>query len=134
MAKRKLILALLNKPLKKRVEKIGDELLDFIKEGDTILDFGCGDMSLSKYLLSQKTIFLTGVDNVDYNVNDVNFVKYDGGRLPFNDNKFDVVFAIFVLHHTSGPEFYLRELIRVSKKKIVICEDTYTNKREEMFT
>lgn len=41
---------------------------------------------------------------------------------------------MFCLHHTDNPEFYLKELIRVSKKRIVICEDTCKNVVEKIAT
>jgi ubiquinone/menaquinone biosynthesis C-methylase UbiE len=59
------------------------------------------------------------VDIIDYKKNmekNINFVKYYGGKLPFKDNQFDATAALFVIHHTDDPEFYLKELIRVTKK------------------
>jgi len=135
MIQKKIIrLKFIKKLVLKRAKIIGDKLLPFINDDDTVLDFGCAEMSISRYILSQKKISLIGVDVVEYKINDVNFVKYSGGRLPFKNNQFDVVLAIFVLHHTDDPEFYLKELIRVSKRRIVVCEDTYINKIEEIAT
>ena len=134
MAKKSFVLKVANKSLKNRAKIIGNKLLGFINEGDSILDFGCGEMSISKYIGSQKSVSVTGIDTSNYFIKEENYIKYEGGRLPFDDNKFDVVMAIFVLHHTSDLDFYLKELIRVSKNKIIICEDTYVNKKEEIFT
>lgn len=123
--------------LLKRAQIVGDQLIPFIKEGDKVLDFGCSIMFTTKFVSSRKKILLTGIDIVNYkNLSDieVKFVKYDGGKLPFKDNQFDVVVTLFVLHHTDDPKFYLNELIRVSKKTILICEDTFTNKFEGSVT
>ena len=125
------------KYLLKRAQIVGDQLIPFIKEGDQVLDFGCSIMFTTKYVLSRKKILLTGIDVVNYkNLSDkkIKFVKYDGSKLPFKDNQFDVVITLFVLHHTDDPEFYLKELIRVSKKTILICEDSYINKFERAIT
>ena len=120
--------------LLKRAEMIGEQLLPYVQENDSILDFGCSYMTISKYMQSQKKISITGIDISDYKVEDANFVKYKGGKLPFDDNQFDVVFSIFVLHHTDNPDFYLKELIRVSKRTIIICEDSFTNIIGKMLT
>ncbi|HEY1041394.1 MAG TPA: class I SAM-dependent methyltransferase [Candidatus Paceibacterota bacterium] len=59
------------------------------------------------------------------NKNDV--VLYDGIRMPFDDNAFDVSIAMYVLHHTSDPVRVLNEMKRVSKKRIILVEQLYTN-------
>jgi len=123
--------SIINKIYWKRTCLIGDAILPYIDSGTSVLDFGCSTMDVSRYVSSKKKINLTGLDVTYYDIKDVNFIKYNGGKLPFNDGEFDVVLALFVLHHTDDPAFYLDELIRVSKSKILICEDTYVNKIEK---
>jgi ubiquinone/menaquinone biosynthesis C-methylase UbiE len=123
---------IIKKLLTKRTHLLGEKILPFIQEGESVLDFGCSDMAILKYIASKKKISFTGIDIFDYNVQDANFIKYDGGKLPFKDEQFDVVLSLFVLHHTDNSPFYLKELIRVSKRKIILCEDTYQNKIEEI--
>jgi SAM-dependent methyltransferase len=43
-------------------------------------------------------------------------------NLPFADNSFDVVFAGNLLHHLVQPENALREMARVSRGGVAICE------------
>ncbi len=117
-----------------RAEIIADDILSFINDGDLVLDFGCGPMLISKNIASKKDISSIGIDIDKYQINKGNFIMYDGGPLPFQKNKFDVALAIFALHHTEDPEFYLNELARITKGRIIICEDTYTNFIEEIFT
>ena len=121
--------------LLKRAQIVGDQVLPFINEGDSMLGFGCGSdihlLAVSRYLASRKKIHLTCVDVIKRKIEDADFIKYEGGRLPFKDNQFDVVVASIALHHTDNPDFYLQEIIRVSKDRIIICEDTYKNKFEE---
>jgi len=118
----------------KRTELMTDILLPYLNQGDSVLDFGCGSMRLSRYISTKIKIDLTGIDIRDYDINDAKYVKYPGGKLPFKDNEFDVVLSIFVLHHTDKPEYYLEELARVSKKKIILCEDVYTNRFGKVLT
>ncbi len=50
---------------------------------------------------------------------------FDGTNLPEDDQSFDIVSAIFVLHH-AGPKYQeplLKDMIRVSKQWVVITED-----------
>jgi len=132
---RKLLLPLFKQLTVVRSWLVGDQLLPFINDGDSVLDFGCGSglhrMLIASYIASRKHIELTGIDVVDRDIDRGHFVKYRGGKLPFDDNHFDVVLAVFALHHTENPDFYLSELIRVTRRSILICEDTYTNSMEE---
>jgi len=43
------------------------------------------------------------------------FLVYDGMRLPFKDNSFDAIVSVSVLEHTSNPQQYMGELLRVLK-------------------
>lgn len=45
---------------------------------------------------------------------------YDGARLPYRDNTFDIVFSMHVIEHTHNPYQYLDELIRVTKNEGII--------------
>lgn len=50
---------------------------------------------------------------------------FDGTNLPEGDQSFDLVSAIFVLHH-AGPKYQvplLKDMIRVSKQWVVVTED-----------
>lgn len=38
---------------------------------------------------------------------------YDGGKLPYDSDAFDIVFSMHVIEHTKDIELYLRELFRV---------------------
>ena len=53
-------------------------------------------------------------------------VLYDGARMPFEDDEFDVALAITVLHHIEDPDATLREMRRVARRLIVI-EEVYEN-------
>ncbi len=120
--------------IKKRAMLIGEQVLPFIKDNDNILDFGCGDMAISEYISNNKKVEITGMDTVDYNSGKFTFIKYKNGELPFRDNEFDVTLAVFVLHHTDNPSFYLRELSRISSNRIILIEDIFNNRFEQIIT
>lgn len=100
---------------------------ELAKNGDKILDFGCGDGSLLD-LFSGKNIEYFGVDASEkfiemakrkYNRNYAKFQRISSfERLPFPDNYFNVVYAIAVFHHFPSVEYrkkMAQELYRVTK-------------------
>lgn len=96
---------------------------DYLKKGDRILDFGCGLGGVSEKLVSD------GYDVVSLDVRDISLtgvkpVIYDGKKIPFKNDSFDVVLVLAVLHHTPDPEKLLKEVGRVAEK-IVLLEDVY---------
>ena len=52
---------------------------------------------------------------------------YDGNSLPISDSKFNTVLLLTVLHHTNKPEIVLKEAVRVSKERLIVMEDIYSN-------
>ena len=45
---------------------------------------------------------------------------YDGSRMPWADDTFDIVLLADVLHHEHDPDHLLRESLRVSKKLLIV--------------
>jgi ubiquinone/menaquinone biosynthesis C-methylase UbiE len=108
-------------------------ILPFLKKEDKVLDFGCGTCSIWKYL-ADRGYNLTGVD-----INNLSlYQKYQPeiiqeGRLPYEDNQFDVAIIYTVLHHTKDPKSVLLEVKRVAKRLIVV-EETYKNSFQKYLT
>jgi ubiquinone/menaquinone biosynthesis C-methylase UbiE len=88
----------------------------------SLLDVGCS----SGYLLTQinknhPEIALHGCDVIEAKVPDfVSFRSYKGKALPYSDNQFDVVTCTHTLEHIIDPYFFIQELKRVAKKKLLI--------------
>ncbi len=108
-------------------------VLSFLKSGDTIIDLGAGTCDITNILL-EKGYSVTPVETKSRSRHpEIVPVVYDGKRIPFKNDKFDVCILIAVLHHTPDPEVVLKEAIRVSKK-IIIYEDAVTNIFQRYYT
>jgi len=83
-----------------------------------VLDAGCGSMPYKQLILSNKSVTnYIGLDietEIDYE-NVIADVLWDGIKMPFNSNTFDVVISTEVLEHIPNPDNYLIEVIRVLK-------------------
>lgn len=108
---------------KKSVDWKTNILLPYLEKSEKILDFGCGNLSLSRSLKSMSpSLQITGVDVVDFqnNQKDVRFVKYDGKKLPFKDKSFDAVISFYVFHHCEDAIASFEECLRVGRRVIVV--------------
>ena len=121
-----------------RSGRILEQMDLFLTPGETILSVGDGPGDVSRAMQNKFSVKVQGLDIVDWaqifrtpRTPDVPLELYDGKTIPYADNSFDVSVAIFVLHHCDDPESILREMIRVSRKKIVIIEDIYDNRLEK---
>ncbi|HDH99081.1 MAG TPA: class I SAM-dependent methyltransferase [bacterium] len=96
---------------------------DFIRDGQRILDLGCGAGIVGKTFQEFFRAELLGVDIVDRRVVDIPFKLSGSSSLPLKDNSFDLVLISYVLHHTGKPKVLLGEAKRVSRDKIIVFED-----------
>lgn len=115
---------------KVKVDKILSIIEDF--ENGVVLDFGCGTGTTDKWLL--KTLRnLHGVDVSEKSIcvaregcPEVKYSAYEPPRIPYEDNVFDYIFTINVMHHIPTEEHSrtMDELHRVLKNngKIIIFE------------
>ena len=104
------------------------EILDELDlEETTLLDIGCGDMSIAENLMKNRAnIKATCLDTYplpETYANDPKWEKYvsfDGRKIPFEDQKFDLVILCDVLHHDfEYAEVILKEACRVGKYVII---------------
>lgn len=109
------------------------EMSPYIRKGDVVLDFGCGRGTMSFLIardLGAKTLGIDVRDGRDYKIP---FKKFDGLKIPFPDDSFDVVLASYVLHHTPDVRKLLGEIKRVCRRNVIIYEDTPVNFFQRIF-
>lgn len=105
----------------------------FLTPKDKIIDLGAGTCLFTK-ILRDKGYEVRAVDIKDRSYySEIDVFIYDGKKLPFKDNQFDVCLLISVLHHILNPEAILKEAARVSKR-LIIHENVITNIFQRYFT
>lgn len=111
----------------KYVKKI-NELADNNKVN--ILDIGCGTGNALSQLKKTGLSNLYGCDISSLFIESAikkglrNIQKYGGKKLPYRKDRFDISGSFTVLEHTDNPVNFIKEQIRVTKKKgyvIIAC-------------
>lgn len=104
-----------------------ESIRDYVRDGDKVLDFGCGNGRLLEILGNTKIEYvgadvsadLLDIARAKYPDADRQFLKITGSdKLPFPEGYFNIVFSIAVFHHLPGRELRLeivKELVRVLK-------------------
>lgn len=98
----------------------------WIRPGAKVLDLGCGDGSLLRYLQERRDIFGYGVEIDDNNVlgcfkNGINVIQNDleSGLSSFESASFDYVILSQTLQAMRHTEIIIQEMLRVGKEVIV---------------
>ena len=98
------------------------------KTVDSILDVGCGEgFTLNRLKENGIGKKLEGIEYLQAAIDlgkktypDIKITKGNIYELPYRDNEFDLVLCTEVLEHLEKPQDALKELVRVSRKYLVI--------------
>jgi ubiquinone/menaquinone biosynthesis C-methylase UbiE len=105
----------------------------YLAEKGTVIDIGAGWCNVAE-ILEAKGMEVLPLDVKDLSlVEGIDPVIYDGVRIPFEDNTFDLALLLTVLHHTHRPEEIVKEARRVARSMVII-EDIFTNTAGKYWT
>ena len=107
-----------------RADVLSRSLAPYLGRGEAWLEIGAGSGLVARALQEASGARLTLVDVVDYNQSGLPLQTYDGLHLPYADNTFDHSLFLFVLHHTPDPLPVLREALRVSRRSVLVVENS----------
>lgn len=110
--------------------RVAKTLLKYKENNAKVLDLGCGT-GLTLAIVSQNFPNSIGCEISEMEIKatkeilkqvkvNIPVVKYDGKKLPFKDNSFDIVTSIEVIEHVEKPELMLKEINRVLRKKGIL--------------
>lgn len=121
-------------PIYKR--KLIGYAVSLCEDGSTILDVGCDDGIIAQKMMeANPSLKIVGIDIQSHRPSKIPRKIYDGKRIPYPDNSFDVVMVLDVLHHTNDILSMLKEIKRVSRKHIIIKDHmTYGTFSEYMIS
>ncbi|MES2621369.1 MAG: class I SAM-dependent methyltransferase [Bacteroidota bacterium] len=111
------------------IEKVGVEYFDIVTskhltEKSLVLDVGCGSGRWSKYL-ADKVAHIEAIDPSDAvlaaakllrDTKNVRISKASADSIPFEDNSFDFVFSLGVLHHIPDTKLAMQHCISKLKQ------------------
>ena len=118
------------------IKRSSKEFIDNLLKNNTswnVLDIGCG------YKPHDSATVICDVQDFSKLYKDKKFVRLNEKSLPFKDQEFDFVIASHVLEHVQDPQFFIKELERVSAKGYIelptILEDNlvFENKNDHLW-
>lgn len=112
-------------------------LLD-LSEVQSALDVGCGN-GFSTYYLREHISDIWAVDRSEFMLarhplhSEGRLRQGDALSLPFEDGRFDLVYAWEVLHHIDNPVDAVKEMARVSRRYVLVAEPNPRNPAQYAF-
>ena len=105
----------------RRVGALAASIAPLVPVNATVLDVGTGDGLVAEAVLRRRPdVRFRGIDVMARPDARIPVTTFDGTKLPFPDNSFDVVLFVDVLHHTSHAESLLRDARGVARKAVII--------------
>ena len=112
----------MHKPIyEARLRTLVSTIAPFLKDGDRVLDVGCGNGTLGHALMQAKPgITAEGLERAVRGGEPIKVHAYDGVKIPFGDAAYDIVIVADVLHHEPEPDRLMRECARVAKRAVIV--------------
>jgi SAM-dependent methyltransferase len=102
-------------------ERVSAAVAKHVGRADSLLDVGCGDgANALRVAAAVGAGRVVGVDVHRRETTHIETHVYDGLHLPFDDQSFEAVSIVDVLHHASDPRQVLREALRVAGRVVVV--------------
>ncbi len=109
----------------RRGRVLAARMAEILPPNARVLDVGCGDGSIDRLIGDLRPdISITGIDIMVRTTTQTPVRPFDGKTIPYDDNSFDVVMFVDVLHHTDDPEILLREARRVARHSVILKDHT----------
>ncbi len=113
-------------------------LSSYFDSGQQVLDLGASDGRLAAAIQrrlqkSDIAVMFQGCDICLQPETHIPICHYDGKKIPFADNSFDVVMIVDVLHHANEPHNLIREAQRVARHFIVV-KDHYWQSQKDLIS
>lgn len=107
-----------------RLAALLDAIIPHLREGDKVLDVGCGNGTLAAALQNDprtpKGVECRGLESRPRGDEPIEVIGYDGVTFPLEDDSIDVVIVADVLHHETKPERLADECARVSRRLLIV--------------
>jgi SAM-dependent methyltransferase len=107
-----------------------DVIAPHLRDGDRVLDVGCGTGALGATLRDEtdrQDLIVEGLERSVRGGEAIPVHAYDGGTMPVADQSCDVVIVADVVHHDREPVALLAECLRVSRRAVVVKDHSIGN-------
>lgn len=111
--------------LGRRGRILSEHVAEQLPADASVLDVGCGSGDIAAQIMRQrKDVSIRGIDILVREKTAIPVKKYDGSTFPFEDDTFDAVTFVDVLHHTNDIPGLLSEARRIARTCIILKDHT----------
>jgi SAM-dependent methyltransferase len=111
--------------LRRRAEQLFKRLQPHLPVAGRTLDVGSGTGHNGAAIEKHTRLSVVKLDVTDMNAVGGPVVVYDGEKIPFPDQAFQVVISLFVLQYIADPVAFLSELRRTGRGRLLIIQSVY---------